>query len=555
MNTRSYLRPVVLLLELGILIYLLLPQSLFHSFSCKLDAKNRQQNYQASNSSFVNNQVIVSGLQTELTIVIGTPEQPGTAGVKLNAIESCDLSYLYTRKLLSPEERRSRQPQPRFLMQLYELTNDEIENGSTVDTVISAINQANDNTAPRHSVSVEPNYLTSLSDSTPDACIRNGDSGGSGGHPYGGPGPILPNGYDLDKAKRLFKEQWAFRGPHSIGLDSWINSTSSNRPTGDDIRIGVFDTSPFRNPIPFFKRIGIAFPSPLWYTTWDAGGATVMSNHGLFVTAEIHSIAPKSNIQLIRVLNDSGCGEVWVLNKGLHDYISRMSAWSGDLDDTVINMSLGIRVSDALPKHDATILRNTLTLADSLGAIIVAAAGNASPIKDANGNIIEDHAPMEIPASYPNVYGVAATNTDGDISCYSNKGDIAAPGGDGGKLEVPQPDGTTKVLTCEPRTSDWNTGLERCRPNDIANCKYGLISIVQTRYGPQYVIWSGTSFAAPLVSGMAALAFEENEKERVICLLQGGPPPIHPDPELGTGIIDIGNLTNINNTTKLPLCP
>ena len=78
-----------------------------------------------------------------------------------------------------------------------------------------------------------------------------------------------------------------------------------------------------------------------------------------------------------------------------------------------------------------------------------------------------------------------------------------------------------------------------------------LAPLGETRAGPQYMYWAGTSFAAPLVSGMAALAYEEMEKKQVICLLQGGPTGTL-DPELGTGIINIGDLTN---PTLVSQCP
>ena len=185
----------------------------------------------------------------------------------------------------------------------------------------------------------------------------------------------------------------------------------------------------------------------------------------------------------------------------------------------------------------------TITRAYEMGAIIVAAAGNDSaPTLDEPNKTAQE---MQIPASHEKVYGVMATNTKGERSCYSNKGDVSAPGGQGGRVTVEKSDGTTEEQPCESRASTWNTNLDPCPDNDIANCEYGLISLGQTRYGPQYMLWSGTSFAAPLVSGLAALAYEEREQKQVECMIGRGVSPL-----VGTSA-DPHNLGIINITKSL----
>ena len=150
----------------------------------------------------------------------------------------------------------------------------------------------------------------------------------------------------------------------------------------------------------------------------------------------------------------------------------------------------------------------------------------------------------------------AATNPKGDISCYSNEGDITAPGGDGGKLDVPQLDGTVKTLTCQPRSPTWDQDPppddRTVKCDDAKDCPFGVISLVQTRYGPQYTIWSGTSFAAPLVSGLAALAYEKNTHDQVVCIIKKEQKKnaSRPDRPEGWGSIDLNdNLSpsEINN--------
>jgi len=513
MSLTLFQKLVILIVETLTLIFLLLPQSLFHSFSC--ETPSRRLSYESTNGRFVDDQLILIGTQEAITEVVN----PQNLGVTLALVENCDLSYLNTRK--APDS-NSIVEQRKFVMQLF-----ETPDGSDVEAISDQINVSED-------VLADPNYLTRLSDLTTDPCsLPNSGGGGSGGTPYGDPG-IPDTEAEIRDAANGFMGQWAF------GTQG-INFLPSLGLSGEEVQVAVFDTSSVRSPFPLLDRVGIALPSPLWFTAWDHAGTTIANNHGMFVAGLIHRMAPESDIQLIRVLNDNGCGDLWALNRALEYYKSRMSAWNGDLDKTVINMSLGIRTTNTINQKDVNTLAKLIGDADYIGAIFIAAAGNdsADPSKPRQE--------MQVPASDPLVFGVAATNLKRQISCYSNKGDLAAPGGDGGAWDVE---------TCVSRADTWDNatapgpyGGSKC--TDIATCDFGLISLGETRDGPQYMYWAGTSFAAPLVSGMAALAYEEMEKKQVICLLQGGPTGTL-DPELGTGIINIRDLTN---PTLVALCP
>jgi hypothetical protein len=588
------------------IVRVVLPPSLFQSFSCEL--RNLPQSYRSSNGYFIDNQVVVVARRDQVTDVIGTPTPvvsvtpgtppttttllvvgtptvtgtpaaPGTPAtpetpvvtatpvgpekVILNLIEDCDLSYLNSRKATD----NSKVKENEFVMRLY-----EIPNGSTVVDVLSQIEAK----AEGKEIFADPNYLTRLADVTSDPCALPDDAGGSGGKPFGGPGALNFTSYDPGLAKEAFERQWALRQ---------INLPAVSTFTGNGVRVGVFDTSPYRISFPFIKRVAEALPSPLWFPNWDAGGTTMASSHGLFVAELIHAMVPNSNIQLIRVLYEDGCGDMWTLNKGLEDYKSRMSAWTGKLDKTVINMSLGIRLPKELEEDDDTgaeqdkpgepeqdtgpedepgdttpevngekyevtetlaalfneeleTLETLINDAYDMGAIIVASAGNDSTRKlDTMDRVVENIAPIQVPAKFDNVIGAVATNPDGIRACYSNKGeagDVAAPGGEGGV--DPQ---DSKDL-CASRASSWYEMPDPCSHTDMANCQYGLTSLVQTRYRPQYMIWSGTSFSAPLISGMAALLYEDLRQKDVMCVMLGGPSTPTPT-DLGHGLIDVAN--------------
>jgi hypothetical protein len=121
--------------------------------------------------------------------------------------------------------------------------------------------------------------------------------------------------------------------------------------------------------------------------------------------------------------------------------------WAADNGADVINLSLG---SD----FDSQVLSNALADAQSHGVVIVAAAGND------NGD-----AP-QYPANFPGVLGVTAVDGDDHKAGFANYGgawvDLAAPG-------------------------------------------VGITSTIPLSGTDLYAAWSGTSMAAPFVSGAAAL--------------------------------------------------
>lgn len=376
-------------------------------------------------------------------------------------------------------------------------------------------------------VSAEPNYHLS------PAGWRGG------GSPWTQNGGGWVKGLDgggLDWANPdMFKAQWAFA---EQGIDLFDNSEDPQRKllphvTGEGVRIGIFDTSPFDdqdwdvdpltggrvcNDCTLQELVNGTVPDefadmrltvrhdPMESTPdcpgWDRHeGKEVtletqnLSSHGLFVAGLAYTVAPSSTLHLVRVLEDDACGSLYTISDGIKRFMAQ--AVTDNVEHVVINLSLGAHQppnpkSFGLPT-EVTTLQDTITEAlntQGINVIVVAAAGNDSYPP---GSPVE----MEIPAKDPGVIGVAASNKGRTRGCFSNADvtsdtiNVAAPGGDG-EFE------NNKNPCVVPNCSDSNP--DPC-----------VISLVHPPESGKaaYAYWVGTSFAAPLVSGQEALLFEE----------------------------------------------
>jgi hypothetical protein len=393
-----------------------------------------------------------------------------------------------------------------------------IEDGQPVWEVIQEINRVG---SDAH-VFADPNYLTGLL--TGESACGNPNEGG--GSPFEGVS-------SSPATAEWFWRQWAFE---HVGVGSSLKDAlqgSSINPTGVGVRIGVFDTSPFDEPVPLARpgeeeivnealesvpwwtqtqelttlNLKVSYPEMRSLTATVPMTATDVRDHGLFVAGLIHAVASDSEIRLIRVLNEYGCGDLFTLNKALYRFIAEMEAERGTLDGTVINLSLGVLkpASDDAESTEQEIitidpslevlvddtvesLRAAVLLAHNRGAVVVAAAGNDSYVE---GKPL----PPQIPARYPFVIGVAGSNVYRERACFSNWGDVSAPGGDARSDEMPGP--------CEPKAIECS-----------GDCDEAVISLVRPP-DMDYAYWRGTSFSAPLVSGLAALVLDAGASKTI----------------------------------------
>lgn len=224
-----------------------------------------------------------------------------------------------------------------------------------------------------------------------------------------------------------------------------------------------------------------------------------MADHGLFVAGIIHTIAPRARLHLIEVLNQFGVGTLESVASGLQRLAERTAS-----SPLVINCSLVLNMP--LPEHLPTLEQRHLhwpslttgalevmsrvleRLCQRLRleeALIVAAAGN-----DAEPGLVPR---ARFPAAFESVIGVGALRRNQAPAEYSNLSDTpvragyatfgGAPLGGG----TPPSEGVLGMYVGPfPGGAPNTTGWAR---------------------------WSGTSFAAPVISGTLA------------ALLASGQPP------------------------------
>jgi hypothetical protein len=280
-----------------------------------------------------------------------------------------------------------------------------------------------------------------------------------------------------------------------------------------------------------------------------------MDNHGLFIAGLVRDLAPDASIECMRILNDFGTGDLTTLVQALTTIEARQRP-GGDLDGrpVVVNLSLVIgppecdlaRLSLA-PSSEAQGemqslpllllgLFNLLQSMASKGATFIASAGNDSDPRDFAMNPDEMRFNARYPAAFAltnpdfprlaEIIPVGAVNQRGTPASYSNYPGpygVATYGG-----EVPRPDPWLPSAG-----SHVLAGVDTSHPVDALRGLYVGTAFpalsrndhyppsMQPEHGPDapasppyplyisgstsaWAYWSGTSFAAPIISALAA---------------------------------------------------
>jgi thermitase len=212
----------------------------------------------------------------------------------------------------------------------------------------------------------------------------------------------------------------------------------------------------------------------------------------------IVGVATKVRLDPRKVLDDNGSGSITNVANGIRD--------AADAGAQIINLSLETSVASET-------LRMAVDYAASKGALLIAAAGNTHPLS------------VQYPAAFESVMAIAATTYADQRSSYSNTGteiEMAAPGG-----AFPPASGDRSPPSVY---STWAKDAD-CRDNK------------QTLPQSGYCTSEGTSMAAALVSGAAALIWSLNpdlSAADVRQLLRETATPIAGNQlEVGSGRLDV----------------
>ena len=243
----------------------------------------------------------------------------------------------------------------------------------------------------------------------------------------------------------------------------------------------------------------------------NPGGGPVRFGHGTFVAAQIAAavnnglagagIAPRVTILPVRVIGLNNFALFSDLAEGI-DFAVAQGA-------KVINMSLG-------GTGDSSLLRAAVERAHRAGVVIVASAGNTADQPNRPPDVL-------FPARYPEVIAVGATGFNDQRAPYSDFGaglDLMAPAG------------------ASAATVLGNGGRDAAlAPSFVHDSRTG-----QTTYAGFFA--TGTSFAAPQVSGAAALliALGVRDPEAVRALLEQHARELRErgrDDQTGHGLLDI----------------
>lgn len=233
------------------------------------------------------------------------------------------------------------------------------------------------------------------------------------------------------------------------GIDRIDATTAQLYTKGSTINVGIIDT-------------GIDYTHPDLSLNYKGGYNFVNkttdpmddNGHGTHVAGIIAAL--NNDIGVIGVAPETNLYSAKVLNANGSGYMSDVIAgiqWSVDNSMKIINMSLGTSV----PSKS---LKNACDKAYNMGVLLIASAGNSGNSAGTGNNV-------NYPARYDSVVAVAATDINNTRAWFSSTGpavELSAPG----------------------------------------------VNIYSTLKGGTYGYLSGTSMAAPHVTGVAALIMSYN---------------------------------------------
>jgi subtilisin family serine protease len=220
------------------------------------------------------------------------------------------------------------------------------------------------------------------------------------------------------------------------------------------------------------------------------------SGHGTFIAGIIRQTCPDAKVLALRVMPSDGVVEEHQLVIALNKLLVRQAQAQADrsLDDIidVLSLSLGYYHEDPDDVRYSSVLAGTLRSFAALGVAVVAAAGSdhtTTPFFPAGFASREEGADQR--SDRVPLVSVGALNPNGSRAVFSNSGEWVScyrPG--------------ANVVSTLPTTFDGSSQPDLVTPS-------GGESVDRDDFTGGFGVWSGTSFAAPVLAGEIAASLAE----------------------------------------------
>jgi subtilisin family serine protease len=223
------------------------------------------------------------------------------------------------------------------------------------------------------------------------------------------------------------------------------------------------------------------------------------SGHGTFIAGLVRQICPDADIRAVRVMHSNGVADEYELLRcllGLAELVRRdRDGEEGGLRADVVVLSLGYRHETPEDVAYDALMLPVLRELGAMGVAVVAAAGNNASDAEVFPAAFAPHRGGVVPRPEKGVVpvtSVGSLNPNGTVALFSNYGDWVRCYAKGAALVSTMPRGLDGGVQPSVEVQDGDGATHSTLDLDDFRAGFG--------------VWSGTSFAAPVVAATIAEA-------------------------------------------------